>query len=327
MNIKYIKESIRSIYDFSVDAISILDKGMSGRKYIITENGVRYIFKLFDCDEKNIINIIKNETLFFQKKVLMPDIIPQFIGGKLYTKVENNVYGIMYRFLPGKEMLRLNTHSVEKLAKLLAFIHSLSLLKNKEKNIYDIKKIKKVFDEKYTHLKGIHIFNKSLKHTIIEVLSIKHSILDEYKDFTIETHSKQVIHGDFHQRNVLCHNNSIYLLDFEKSRCDSKYIELIRSLHAICFKGDFSDFKYNRARIFLEEYKKHSKINSRELFNSIHIDIIKKCNTWLEENLLLDSGFIKKPNIKLLLRRELMTMRYFKKNKEVYIKKIMLLID
>lgn len=231
----------------------------------------RQLDELLDADLQKINHISENKhyagfSKKFNKEVFVK-IFKDPLKYRLEYKVLRNKGNFLLDFpeystlvLKYEDFIPLNKESVNdediiKIAELISDFHrgnwlsiendkEISLEKVLEKNVYRLADRKE-----YTKISEIH--SKFLKNI---------SKLDEEYEKTLV-----LIHGDFGLRNIMKKDDSLVLIDFERVKYASYYLDFIKY-----FYQDLNNDK-SKTELFLEHYYAHSfeKAISKELENSL----------------------------------------------------------
>ncbi|WP_026389708.1 aminoglycoside phosphotransferase family protein [[Acholeplasma] multilocale] len=235
---------------------------------IMQRDGVFVNFQKADYLEEILVenNISLVPSLKFNSKKM------QEIDGRYYY---------LYEYINGtyKQSKDLNENDVEKIAKILANIHSIKVNDNaeftSEKNIpkYQWGKYIDVIKEKNNDLYLKYI-------SIIEYLSkVENEIAAASLDIPeINT----ICHNDLHVKNVLWENDKPLIIDLETLSLNNPYIEIFET--ALYWSGfDEQSIDYNNLSLFIKHYRDNSSI--RWIDFQIIANYISGRFDWLEYNI------------------------------------------
>ncbi|QGQ94920.1 DUF1679 domain-containing protein [Paenibacillus psychroresistens] len=179
------------------------------------------------------------------------------------TTVKDNLYMIynrdpyvLYEWIDGKNNHLRNPSDLEALVKVIARFHSASrkLEYPSEIKIYSHPHWEKEYKERIKSIENWYSDHKSSKKRKEKIIlkyipffrkvankaygALKRSEYQAYKDGNISTNT--LVHGDFHQMNLLFKNKVGFLLDFEDIRYDLPSKDLLRIFSMYLKKHRFS---------------------------------------------------------------------------------------
>lgn len=155
-----------------------------------------------------------------------------------------------------------------------------------------------------------------------ELLHLKKQIISEINidDFTYFISKKDLVHGDFHNENLLFKDQKLVgLVDFELSHLGHRMEDAINFiLFAFC-NNDFSDDNLSISKEFIKEFHKVYPFDISELKFGVDFNIYRFASSVVLEDILY-----KEKNMFFyeLIKRDLNKFKYFKNHKKEFIKSI-----
>lgn len=113
--------------------------------------------------------------------------------------------------------------------------------------------------------------NRKCAPLIERSLSIKRVFLeklpDRFFDFSAIATGLDLLHGDFHNENILFESSSgsICLLDFEECRLGHRIQDLMQFVHLALCNLDYSEISLKNCRKFLKDYRHFAPISNAEI--------------------------------------------------------------
>lgn len=197
----------------------------------------------YECDLSKVKNTSKNThyvaystnygkkifvKIFYSKKRYLTEL--SLLGIVSYPKLIGNYelgdnYAIIQEFVKMENIDDLSTLQVYEYGKLLATFHK-NMTKNKSDEIRSITR-----DETTLFTRTDKLIEKLEAHKDYRRITEIYSKLSEFEAIYVEEYNsmpKVVIHGDFGFRNTKIINGEAVLIDFERSKYDIAWMDLIK---------------------------------------------------------------------------------------------------
>lgn len=244
---------------------------------IVTADGKMYVVKSLFIPKDRQQFIVETEKLLREKGVKLASPVPSR-ENRFFFEYKGAPF-VIYEWVQGKNQRLKNRQDLQSVAKTLGHFHrsSIGLIYPKDTKIYshtdwikDYKqrlKVIKSWKEKYKRnpdpkyrviVEHISFFDKMGK------LALKKLKASSYQKLVSEPFRKQsLVHGDFHQRNIIVRGKEKFLIDFEDVRYDfpSKDLQRIFEMHLRSHQFNKKDFrgmlkKYEEANPLPKKVKK-----------------------------------------------------------------------
>jgi len=312
---KKILDFVKSEYVFT-DFKNIYKKETESHNHIYNLTDVynnKYIIKIYRTFDLNKIKKEQEINKYLKNKI--PFVVSAYenINYNLYSV--DNKRKIILTILPNikgsvfKNVTKLTNKQIKESAFWLAKLHNLSCPK-KFIEEFDLKedilkglKIYKSILKKINQKKYLNDFEKIIRNVLI-------SRLDNIENCLFDTKTKSIIHGDFAPANIIFNNNTLSIIDWERSRCYMWQYDLFRALSNFSSKGIYTPYDsakdFKKINLFLKYYsQKRKKVNNKE------IEVLKKMPRFFcfIDTYPFESFFLKKQN---------WTKRFLPKNKKEY---------
>ena len=182
----------------------------------------------------------------------------------------DDIYFLIFKWFDGKVLLskELNNDHMEKLALMLAKLHSIKVDTN-----YKLEKYSKN-DYKYYYdlLKDSNDdWAQYYKDNYEKIIKIYNEVYDNYLKLSNQV---SYVHNDLNRKNVLWKDNLAYIIDFETASISNPSLDFFNSLWFLT-----DDFKDEKVITFTRTYLAHMKLKD-DFSISLHAAIIYELN-WL----------------------------------------------
>jgi Ser/Thr protein kinase RdoA (MazF antagonist) len=235
--------------------------GLSTRNLIIKANEKEFVLKQYLGKNINKVEEIEKIT-FFLKKANLPIIVPlKTLKGNYYLKAGDLIL-VLYPKVNGRILYEntLTKKSLVNTAKLLQRFHKWAVHCPLEfkKNILSLHEFLKNAQD----CKNL-IFNNTLgaeiDNLILHFVDKKTTVMQEgfrKKFFQEERYHNDLVHGDFHNENILFNVNGeiVCLLDFEEVHYGCGVKDLMQFIQLACCNTGYQGENLIKARIFLQTY-------------------------------------------------------------------------
>lgn len=155
---------------------------------------------------------------------------------------------------------------------------------------------------------------------VLQSLSVKAAFLNgvtsAFFDFEVLKKSTDLVHGDFHNENILYSENKtpICLLDFEESFVGHRVIDLIQFVQLALCNSDYTSKSLEKSRYFLLAYAEQSDLKSAEIHAGLRHNFAIMATSLFFEEKLLDGGnsiFVE------FLQRDFRKIEFYRKNADL----------
>jgi Ser/Thr protein kinase RdoA (MazF antagonist) len=301
--------------------------GLSTLNLIIKANGDEFVLKQYQ--EKNINKIEKLEKItFFLKKNNLPVVVPKkTLKGNYHLEV-GNLFFVLYPKVNGHILYEnsLTEKSLINTAKLLQRFHGLDepCPLAAKKNILSLNKFLKNAQECkkliFNNTLGAEIDDLSLHFVDKKTTLIKKAF--RKKIFQEERYRNDLVHGDFHNENILFNANDeiACLLDFEEVHYGCGVKDLMQFIQLACCNTGYKEENLKKARIFLQAYLLKRFIKKETLiFYANRYMYHMASSFFFEKNLYLTK------NIKFIdyIKRDLLKLSYLEQHADTFIDKLL----
>lgn len=243
---KQLIKRLEKEFGFKVDKVSVIKhiKRTSFVGLIRTRDGKRYIVKSLYLDPKRQQFIVVSEKLLSAQGVPLARPLPTKSGQLIFTL--HGVPYVLYEYIKGKPHSLKNSKRLIEAVKVIAYFHRrsrgltypadleiyshLNWLKEYEKRLKNMKK----WAEKHRHS------SDKKKQLILRYLPFFHKMGEKarnllkqssYSSLAATPYEQQsLVHGDFHQVNLIRQGDKLVLIDFEDVRYDFPSKDLLRIL-------------------------------------------------------------------------------------------------
>lgn len=301
--------------------------GFLSDNYILTNGNKRYFLKQYRYEHDYKIKEI-HRVKFFLSSAGVPIILPiKNKFGESFFNYEDKLYAL-FPFVNGSVIA--NSVRSEKAnisaGKMLAKIHLVG-----RKGFPDVGEQAKGWDRaKFTTEVGLiekelnKIKNKNeFDELVTKSVGVKKRLVGrnkiEYADLSLE--SPQLIHGDYHERNIFFDENDQvkYVFDLEKTAISPRVLELVRSVMLMFFADGFEKDKFNDAHVYIEAYRDIFPVTKRELIKGFRAHFINSAHSlWVEKEHYL----VGNTRVDSLLNSNLKILEYFEHNFDDFVENL-----
>lgn len=311
----------------TIKNFEIIEKlgGFSSDNYIAAINGNRIFLKIYKNKSLSEIENLEriNMELFSQNLPVATPIT--FENQNKFMK--DGQIASLFPLIDGKSLHgnQINSNLFREIACVIKNFNNIKNIKNVNKTTQDL------YGNKIDRLKDIDSMLRYIKENPIEadidgdttkLLCIKKQVVEEINinNFTPFLSKKDLVHGDFHNENLLFKDNKLVgIVDFELSHFGNRMEDIINFiLFAFC-NNEFSDKNLSHSKQFLKEYYKESPFELAELKFGVDFNIYRFASSVVLEEILY-----KEKNMFFyeLIKRDLQKFKYFKNHKMEFIKSI-----
>lgn len=131
--------------------------------------------------------------------------------------------------------------------------------------------------------------------------------------------SGQLVHGDFHNENLLFdknHRDIVRLLDFEEVHLGHRVEDVIHFTMLACCNSGYGEENLRKARFFVQKYNSRFPLRAEEIFFGVHFELYKEFSSFFLERELYDK---RDPFLIKFLERDLNKVFYFNNNLNKFI--------
>ncbi|MBO8170772.1 MAG: phosphotransferase [Bacillaceae bacterium] len=282
---KQLRHTLENHYGFQVKRANVI-KDNSGSSFVArikTSDGQKFALKTLYLTEKRQKFIVYTEKLLQQKGVELAKPVPTQ-DGRLYFFHDGSPY-VLYNWTSG------NSHPLKKEKHLLNMIKTVARFHKKSKGLKypDDVTLYSHLDWKQEYRQRIHNMQNwrhyyeqttdPKKQYILQHLSYfikvaekayQYLLKSDYDDIVSQPFNEQtLVHGDYHQNNVMRHNKKNVLFDFEDVRYDLPSRDIQRILSMYTRTNPFSQKLFNNV-IRTYEKKHPLTLNMKHI---IYIDL------------------------------------------------------
>ncbi|UCD20779.1 MAG: phosphotransferase [archaeon] len=251
----------------------LIEGGLANYNYILKTNKGKFIIRIVGDTTRYKVEHLKLQfrVLYFLNESGFPYSVPY----PLKTRDSKNILKFgnkkvwVYRMLRGNNRKKANLIQMKQMAKALAIYHK--YIKNiKEKPTKDIS-IQRV-------LRGFRKMKNIKEKTEEDRLALQYRdyFKDLFKKIKIDVPENRLfIHSDFDPSNVMFYNGKLDgIIDFDETNYAPRVVDVAVSIRDLACANGRVDVK--KAKIFLREYEKVSKLSKKE--KKAIIPIILFCN-------------------------------------------------
>jgi homoserine kinase type II len=273
LNKKDIDSILKSYHIGSAISYKKAKEGVVNHNWIIKTTKGTYILRLISHFRKLSEILFEHEFLTGLKKQSFPYEIPYPLtttNGKTLVKFKRR-YVWVYKFIHGKTSAPINIPKIKEIAKMMAVSHEMArriTIKHKRNwpNSFELDWLVKEINKSKKHI----LSKKKLDRKDRFFLSKADEVVNVFQNIPAGNFSKLKkipVHGDANNDNLIFKNNKLVgILDYDDARLDSKVRDIALFLQAGCRTKDRTRLDFNKARIFIREYRKHAKLNAKELY-------------------------------------------------------------
>lgn len=283
--------------------------GFSSANYKVMANGISYVLKLAPLNRlPHIHQLIDATALLSQKDISVS--APLTTTKHEYFFVFENYICLVLPFVEGDILheSHFDTQTLSSAAHFLAKFH-----KNASSYTPQLPSSRKFIKSKTAIKKEAHTIIASINEKLsrddtdvqlIKNIHLKFQILDKIpssKIFLLKTPFNQLVHGDFHNENIVFnHKKAIHLLDLEEIRLGSRTEDVFHFIFLACCNSGFSSTNLEKARIFFQSYNSQYPFVETDQYIHLQFELYKMITTFFLEaqNPLLSRD----TTLKLLLR-------------------------
>lgn len=285
LTVEQIKKILRNWSIENITKIKKSEKGNVNHNWIIITKNKKYILRRLhdEYSKKDVKFEIK--YLNYLKEVNFPYEIPSLIKtleNEQFIKTKEGFF-LMYGYIKGAHNNKKNIKVLAEIAKMSAIYHNMlekSKLDNEKKPIFSYNKYQmKIEFEKY--IKNMPNNERGKKEIFIQESKKLIPLLKSLNGKIYNSLKKYPIHRDLNPENVLWRKNRIIaIIDFDNvSHTKDAFIRDIAIIFQYYCSDKKRNFFPNKARQFIEEYKKYRSLSKKEI--SIIPDLL--ISTYLED--------------------------------------------
>lgn len=259
-----------SKYTFeSVKSFELADMGEVNSTYIVTLQNKKVVLRVYKERTKEEIQL-EYDVLTQLEDLPVTKLYSTIKGNYLLSIKTYNV--AVFKFIKGKHVPFTNKH-LEKAGCMLGRIHS--KLKDFKPSNVQVK---------------TPIGKRKINETLELIKKEYHSVPKRFEKFvqkrvdtTITPELDRVIcHGDYHGGNILFHEGEVSgVIDFDDCSYSNKIFDLAGGIFWNCHKENID---FERAKVFVSAYKKHMKLDDKEIAHFKDHLIIYGCLFYLYQN-------------------------------------------
>jgi homoserine kinase type II len=243
-------------------------EGVANHNWILKTDKGKFILRGVAKDRKLNELLFELEILKELSERGFPHEVPNPIAaknGKLFVKFNGIIFWI-YNFIEGKTCVKQDRNKIKQTAKMMALSHKfLEGFKPKSKKNWP-----GPFEVDWL-IKEIENSIKQAGRTKTDkdFLDNAENVLNSLKSLNSKGYDKLQklpIHHDINGENMIFKNDKLVgLIDFDDSRIDTKIRDLTIYLQFECRTGKKYSLDLNKAKLFLQEYRKHNKLDKKEI--------------------------------------------------------------
>jgi CotS family spore coat protein len=251
-----LKRKVENDFGFNIKTWDIVthEKNSSFVARIVTEEGKKKALKSLYITPERQLFIVNSEQMLAEKAVDLARPTPT-VKGNLYM-IYNRVPYVLYEWIDGKNNQLHNRDDLESLVQVMARFHyaSRELDYPPDLKVYSHLHWEKEYNHRLKTIKcwfNTHKASKKRKDVIISrhipffykiaqkaLNALKRSRYQNYMDGLVT--AKSLVHGDFHNMNLIFKGNAGVLIDFEDIRYDLPSKDLLRIFSMHLKKHPFS---------------------------------------------------------------------------------------
>lgn len=298
--------------------------GLSTPNLIIKANSDEFVLKQYREED---IKKIKKIT-FFLKQNDFPVVSPKkTLEGNYHLEVGNSFF-VLYPRVDGRILYEdsLTKKSLINTVKLLQIFHGLKVhcplvFKKNILSFHEfLKNAQNCKSLIFKNTLGSEIDNLSL-HCIDKKITIMEKAFTK-KKFQEETYQNDLVHGDFHNENILFNMNDeiVCLLDFEEVHYGCGVKDLMQFIQLACCNTGYQEENLRKARIFLQAYLLKRSIKKETLIFYANRYMYHMANSFFFEKKL----YLTK-NIKLIdyIKRDLLKLSYLEQHADTFVEQLL----
>lgn len=321
MNIANLND-IKTIKNFE-----IIEKlgGFSSDNYIATINGKKLFFKVYK--NKSLYEVEKLENIVVELSSHNLPVAKPITIENQQKFIKDGQIASLFPLIDGKSLHgnQINSNLFSEIVSVIGSFNNIKNIKSVNQTTQDL------YENKIARLEDMDNMLKYIKENPIaadidgdttKLLIIKKQLVEEIdtNDFIPFLRKKDLVHGDFHNENLLFKDNKLVgIVDFELSHWGNRMEDIINFiLFAFC-NNDFSDKNLIASKEFLKEYHKEYPFTFSELKFGVDFNIYRFASSVVLEEILY-----KEKNMFFyeLIKRDLRKFQYFKQNKIKFIKSL-----
>lgn len=237
------------------------------------------------------------------------------IQGKKHTVVNGNYFSI-YHKIEGVVLheANLGVNALHSVAKHLAKLHGTA---DRLELPYAAEKIQslKVVEQRAMLIKDLihersqedYINNIALKLIALKLKTLNNLITDT--DLKALSFSKYLIHGDFHNQNILFNikDELVGILDLEEVHYGHPTEDIMHFIYLACCNTGYNEININRAKIFLKEYLAYNDLPKEEIKLGVRMYMHKVSSSFFLEDQLFSHNV---NDLAPFLERDLKSLEY-----------------
>ncbi|HSQ97458.1 MAG TPA: aminoglycoside phosphotransferase family protein [Rickettsiales bacterium] len=293
----------------------------------------------FVINDKFLLKIIKNKTQGYLEHLIenylllnefkLPLAMPVInIEDKYYSKVNENFIILFPYFKNSKVLHEANLEDLHynQIAYELTKFHKIpteNINSIKRRELFSLNNFNKERIRTINYIENNPIDNQTHDLTI-KLIEEKEKMLSDINLNSINniiTNSNDLVHGDFHNENILFDLNDKILcfLDFEEMHIGNKMEDVINFILFACCNSGFKEINLKKSKIFINHYNECNSITKNDMDFGLEYAILRLVSSFFLENKLYESKdlFFTK-----LLERDLNKIKYFKENKQIFLNNI-----
>lgn len=246
MNIEQLKK-YHIFKDEEILSLELLkNQGFNNISYLLKTSKNSYVIRVFKSNDS--VNISRSFEFETQKKAYKKDIATK--------PIFFNENFMIYEYKKGIHKKNLSSFDVKNLALKIKKLHNISA----KTKVYDIKKDLQYYKKNLKDEKNQKLITQCFKSL---------NNLKKYKKELVLTHH------DLNPKNIIFHNNSIKIIDWEYSGLNDKFFDLA----SVCV-----EFKFNKTKekLFLKKYLLNYSKKDRTKLNHYKIIYTNICKLWFE---------------------------------------------
>lgn len=235
----------------SADKVSVIQKlgGLTADNFIVSDGSASYVLKNYKGKSES--DIVFEENLLKELAAQnLPVVQPLNFNGKTRFYEDGSFFSL-FPLVDGGVLhgRQLKAVHFKEIAKVMPSFHAINSLKTNLKMSEEIYGKKRI-DAFYS------LPNQTLPRNISRLLSLKKELLEsvESDSFTSYFNKKHLVHGDFHNENILFSNDRLAaLLDFDLCHLGNRMEDVFNFLWLAFFSGAINDETVEQAKSYLNE--------------------------------------------------------------------------
>lgn len=277
-------------------------EGALNKNYFLTTDTGKYFVKSIREKRKDSVNYISQVEQFFYSNNIPAICMIKDIEGNVYKQYDDDIYTV-YPFIDSDRTHRYSHFDYRLMGQTLAQIHKSSttgipdFLQTRVFNEKDNQLVLDTLTNRKKYIEG-KMYKDIADHVDRDFLIYIDFKLKNMKDIVdladqLSAHqtlpNDTLIHGDFHERNLLFSNTNaqrkiIGVCDFEKAEMGNRAFELARSMGILCFSHGKSEIELQRARELLRGYNEVFPIEKDILHKGVALRNKKMVmGVWIEK--------------------------------------------